>query len=163
MSEPHELSTATFGAGCFWGVEAHFRTLEGVIDAAAGYMGGTRDNPSYEEVCTGRTGHVEVVQLRYDPKTINYQRLLEAFWALHDPTQHNRQGADIGTQYRSVVFYHDAAQRDVAESMKQALNASGRYADPVVTAIEPATEFWRAEEYHQQYLAKQGGQCAITG
>lgn len=156
------MKTATFAAGCFWGVEARFRQLDGVVDAAAGYMGGTLERPTYEDVCTGETGHAEAVQLRYDPGLIDYERLLETFWTLHDPTQINRQGPDVGPQYRSVVFYHDEAQRDAAERMKRALDDSGRFGAPVVTRIEPAAAFWRAEDYHQQYLAKRGGgQCAI--
>lgn len=156
------MNTATFAAGCFWGVEARFRELEGVVDASVGYMGGTRERPSYEDVCRGDTGHAEVVQLSYDPEAISYDGLLEAFWEMHNPTQLNRQGPDMGTQYRSVVFYHDEAQREAAERVKQALDSSGRFSGPVVTAIEPAATFWRAEDYHQQYLAKQGGgQCAI--
>lgn len=154
------MNTATFAAGCFWGVEARFRRLEGVVDAAAGYMGGTRERPSYEEVCRGDTGHAEVIQLSYDPGIVGYEELLDAFWEMHDPTQLNRQGPDVGAQYRSAVFYHDEAQREAAEERKRALDSSGRYAGPVVTAIEPAGVFWRAEDYHQRYLEK-GGRCAI--
>ena len=145
---------ATFGAGCFWGVEVEFRNVAGVHDAAVGYMGGTLENPSYEAVCTDRTGHAEVVQVDFDPDELTYEELVEKFFELHDPTQLNRQGPDVGTQYRSVIFFHSDEQRDAAERLKQ--RAAERVDRPVVTAIEPASEFWRAEEYHQQYLVKRG-------
>lgn len=148
--------TATFGAGCFWGVEAAFRQLEGVAPTAVGYMGGTRENPTYADVCTDRTGHAEVVQVHYEPARISYEDLLDVFWSSHDPTTLNRQGPDIGTQYRSVIFFHDEAQRSASEASKRALEASGRYRKPIVTAIEPASRFWRAEDYHQRYLEKRG-------
>ncbi len=155
------MATATFGAGCFWGVEATFRELD-IIDAAVGYMGGTTDNPTYKEVCTDRTGHVEVVQVEYDPAVIRYETLLEKFWACHNPTQHNRQGPDRGSQYRSVIFYHDERQRESAGKSKQALDESGSLDKPVATKIEPAATFWRAEEYHQRYLEKHGrAHCRI--
>lgn len=147
---------ATFGAGCFWGVEETFRQTPGVTDTAVGYMGGTLQNPTYEMVCTDSTGHAEVVQVTYDPDKVSYDQLLKIFWDNHNPTTVNRQGPDIGTQYRSVIFYHDDEQKSVAETSKAELEASGKWKQPVVTAIEPAKEFWKAEEYHQQYLAKRG-------
>ena len=147
---------ATFGAGCFWGVEHNFRQVEGVADAAVGYAGGDVDNPGYRQVCSGTTGHTEVVQLRYDPDKVGYEKLLEVFWSTHDPTTPNRQGPDVGWQYRSVVFYHDEEQKAAAEKMKQELDESGRFKNPIVTAIEPAPTFWRAEEYHQRYYEKNG-------
>jgi len=147
---------ATFGAGCFWGVEAAFRQLEGVTATAVGYEGGHLDNPTYEEVCRKGTGHAEVVEVTYDPERISYDDLLDVFWHKHDPTQLNRQGWDVGDQYRSVVFAHDEEQRVAAERSKAAQDASGRHRGPVVTAIEPAQTFYRAEDYHQRYLEKQG-------
>ncbi len=150
------MATATFGAGCFWGVEAAFRQVNGVTSTAVGYEGGTLARPSYEEVCTDRTGHAEVVQVEYDPTQVSYDALLDVFWENHDPTTLNRQGPDIGTQYRSVIFYHTDEQKAAAEASRERLNSSGRYKRPVVTEIKPATEFYRAEEYHQQYLEKRG-------
>jgi len=150
------LAEATFGAGCFWGVEELFRKVDGVLSTAVGYMGGTKENPTYEEVCTDKTGHAEVVHLEYDPSVVSYERLLELFWENHNPTTLNRQGPDIGTQYRSVIFYHTPEQKESAEQSKQALEASGKWKDPIVTRIEPATTFYRAEEYHQRYLQKRG-------
>lgn len=147
---------AMFGAGCFWGVEEAFRQVEGVVSTAVGYAGGTLEHPTYEDVCSDRTGHAEVVQVEYDPQRVSYERLLEVFWGIHDPTTLNRQGPDVGTQYRSVIFYHDAEQGALARASKERLERSGRYARPIVTQIEPAPTFWRAEEYHQQYLAKRG-------
>jgi peptide-methionine (S)-S-oxide reductase len=147
---------ATFGAGCFWGVEAAFRKIPGVIATAVGYSGGHVENPSYRQVCSDNTGHVEVVEVEYDAAKVSFEQLLAVFWENHDPTQVNRQGPDIGSQYRSVIFYHDEAQKTAAEASKAALNASGRYRRPIATAIEPAATFWRAEEYHQQYLEKRG-------
>jgi peptide-methionine (S)-S-oxide reductase len=147
---------ATFGAGCFWGVEATFRQVKGVTDAAVGYMGGTLDHPTYEDVCTDRTGHAEVVQVDYDPAQVSYEQLLDVFWANHNPTTLNRQGPDVGRQYRSVVFYHTPEQQAAAAAARDKLQASGRFARPVVTQIEPAATFWRAEEYHQRYLEKHG-------
>ncbi|MGA7797116.1 MAG: peptide-methionine (S)-S-oxide reductase MsrA [Methanoregula sp.] len=152
-----ELETATFGAGCFWGVEAAFRNVPGVMGTEVGYAGGTTKNPRYEEVCTGRTGHAEVVRLLYDPGVVTYEDLLATFWSIHDPTQKNRQGPDIGTNYRSVIFYHTPDQKQIATRSKEGLDRSGRFKRPVVTEIVPATEFWRAEEYHQQYHEKHGG------
>jgi peptide-methionine (S)-S-oxide reductase len=145
---------ATFGAGCFWGVEAAFRQLEGVTATAAGYEGGTLENPTYEDVCSHTTGHAEVVEVTYDPEQISYEQLLDVFWAKHDPTQLNRQGWDIGDQYRSVVFFHDAEQQEAAVRSKAEQQA--RHPAPVVTQIEPAQTFYVAEDYHQQYLEKQG-------
>jgi peptide-methionine (S)-S-oxide reductase len=153
---------ATFGAGCFWGVEAEFREIPGVVDALVGYEGGHTENPSYKDVCTDRTGHAEVVQVEYDPSRVSYDRLLDAFWQMHDPTQVNRQGPDFGTQYRTVIFYHTPEQEQIARASKARLEASGRFKRPIATQIEPAREFYRAEECHQQYLAKRGlRQCHI--
>ena len=145
---------ATFGAGCFWGVEVAFRNVPGVTDTAVGYMGGTVTNPTYEQVCTDRTGHAEVVQVKYDPEEVSYEQLLDTFWEEHDPTQMNRQGPDVGSQYRSVVFFHTPEQQEQAVASKARVQAQSD--DPVVTEIVPASDFWRAEEYHQQYLVKRG-------
>jgi peptide-methionine (S)-S-oxide reductase len=145
---------ATFGAGCFWGVEVAFRNVPGVTDTAVGYMGGTVANPTYEEVCTDRTGHAEVVQVEYDPDEVSYEQLLDTFWAEHDPTQRNRQGPDVGSQYRSVVFFHSPEQQEQALASKARIQ--GQNGDTVVTEIVPASDFWRAEDYHQQYLVKRG-------
>lgn len=150
------MATATFGAGCFWGVEEAFRRIDGVTETAVGYMGGHLDNPTYQDVCSGRTGHAEVVQVEYDPEKVGYDQLLEVFWSSHDPTQLNRQGPDFGTQYRSAIFYHTLEQQEAAEASKQLQEASGRFRRPIVTQIVPAATFWRAEDYHQQYLAKRG-------
>lgn len=150
------MEKATFGAGCFWGVEATFRQIPGVRSTAVGYMGGTLQNPTYKDVCTDRTGHAEVVQVEYDPSKVSYDELLSVFWANHDPTQLNRQGPDVGTQYRSVIFFHNPQQEAAAKASKEKLQASGHYKRPIVTAIVPAEEFWRAEDYHQQYLEKRG-------
>ncbi len=149
------MERATFAAGCFWGVEEAFRTLPGVVETAVGYMGGTTEQPTYQQVCSGATGHAEVVEVIFDPAQISYGQLLERFWSKHNPTSLNRQGWDIGTQYRSAIFYHNAEQHRQAEEAKKALEASGVYAEPVVTEIAPAGTFWRAEEYHQQYIRKQ--------
>ncbi|HSL19812.1 MAG TPA: peptide-methionine (S)-S-oxide reductase MsrA [Methylomirabilota bacterium] len=145
---------ATFGAGCFWGVEMSFRRIDGVIDTEVGYAGGHTENPSYQEVCSHTTGHAEVVQVEFDPARVSYEELLDAFFAMHDPTQVNRQGPDVGDQYRSVIFTHSEDQRRAAEARKAELDASGRFPRPVATAIEPAPTLWRAEEYHQQYMEK---------
>ena len=150
------MAKATFGAGCFWGVEARFRQVPGVIDTAVGYSGGTVANPTYEQVCTGRTGHAEVVQIEYDPDRVTYEQLLDVFWNCHDPTTLNRQGPDVGTQYRSVIFFHTPEQQAAAEASKRALQESGRFPRPIVTEIAPAGPFYRAEEYHQRYLEKHG-------
>jgi len=145
---------ATFGAGCFWGVEAAFRQLDGVTKTEVGYEGGTLENPTYEDVCSHTTGHAEVVQVTYDPERISYEQLLEVFWAKHDPTQLNRQGWDIGDQYRSVILFEDDEQREVAVRSKA--QEQTRHAKPVVTQIESASTFYVAEDYHQQYLEKRG-------
>jgi peptide-methionine (S)-S-oxide reductase len=145
---------ATFGAGCFWGVEAAFRQLEGVTKTRVGYSGGHMDNPTYEDVCSHTTGHAEVVEVTYDPERISYDDLLQVFWAKHDPTQLNRQGWDIGDQYRSVIFFHDPAQQEAAVRSKA--EEQTRHAKPVVTQVEPAQSFYEAEDYHQQYLEKRG-------
>jgi len=151
------LQKATFGAGCFWGVEAEFRQLpKGVVSTAVGYEGGTMKNPTYRDVCTDRTGHAEVVEVEYDPEKVSYEDLLKVFWANHDPTTLNRQGPDVGTQYRSVIFYHTPEQQAAALASKEKLEKSGRYRRPIVTEVVPATSFYRAEEYHQQYLEKRG-------
>ena len=156
------MAQATFGAGCSWGVEVAFRRVPGVVDTAVGYAGGTAANPSYEQVCTGRTGHAEVVQVEYDPEKVSYEQLLDVFWANHDPTQLNRQGPDYGTQYRSVIFHHDEAQEQAARAAKEALQASGRSRRPIVTQVEPFTTFYPAEDYHQRYLEKRGlASCAL--
>jgi peptide-methionine (S)-S-oxide reductase len=147
---------ATFGAGCFWGVEASFRELPGVLNATSGYAGGHMENPTYKDVCTDRTGHAEVVEVEFDPAQITYDQLLQAFWNLHDPTQVNRQGPDHGTQYRTVIFFHSPEQEETAKASKQRLAESGKFSRPIATAIEPAQTFYPAEEYHQQYLAKRG-------
>jgi peptide-methionine (S)-S-oxide reductase len=150
------MEKATFGAGCFWGVEVAFRNVAGVTDVAVGYAGGSVDHPTYEQVCSDRTGHAEVVEVTFDPAKVSYTELLDVFWASHDPTQLNRQGPDVGSQYRSAIFVHDDAQREAAEKSKAAEDASGRHRRPIVTTIEDAPTFWRAEEYHQQYLPKRG-------
>jgi peptide-methionine (S)-S-oxide reductase len=150
----------TFGAGCFWGVEAAFDRVPGVISTEVGYMGGMLKNPTYEDVCTGTTGHAEVVQVTYDPEIVNYGHLLDIFWSVHDPTQLNRQGPDIGTNYRSVIFYDDAEQGKIARKSKENLEVSGKFGfGRIMTTIQPATEFYRAEEYHQHYHKKHGGSC----
>jgi peptide-methionine (S)-S-oxide reductase len=145
---------ATFGAGCFWGVEAAFRQIEGVTQTRVGYAGGTLDNPTYEDVCSHTTGHAEVVEVTYDPEQVSYDDLLEVFWHKHDPTQLNRQGWDIGDNYRSVIFFHDDEQHEAAVASKAREQAS--WSKPIVTQIEPAQSFWEAEDYHQQYLEKRG-------
>jgi len=151
---------ATFGAGCFWGVEAAFRRLEGVTKTRVGYAGGRVDNPSYQQVCYDDTGHAEVVEVTYDEDKIPYEQLLAVFWAEHDPTQLNRQGPDVGEQYRSAIFVHDAEQRAAAEASKERVQA--RITKPVVTQIEDAPPFWEAEDYHQQYLEKRGlASCTV--
>src|SRR5438067_4261327 len=143
-----ETEKATFGAGCFWGVEETRRKLTGVVDTAVGYAGGSKENPTYEDVCTDETGHAEVVQVEFDPAKISYRQLLDVFWANHDPTTRNRQGPDVGKQYRSVIFYHSPEQKAEAEATKNALEKTGRFKRPIVTEIEPAGNFYRAEEYH---------------
>jgi len=156
------MEEATFGAGCFWGVEATFRQVEGVAGTAVGYMGGTLKNPTYQDVCTDRTGHAEVVHVEYDPSKVSFDQLLDVFWENHDPTTLNRQGPDVGTQYRSVIFFHTPQQEAAAKASKERLQSSGKYKRPIVTEIVPAAEFWRAEDYHQQYLEKRGlAHCRI--
>ena len=150
---------AAFGAGCFWGVEERYRQVPGVLETAVGYMGGTTENPSYEQVCNDTTGHAEVVHLTFDPAVVSYEALLKLFWENHNPTTLNRQGPDFGTQYRSVIFTYSDAQRTQAEASKAALEASKKWRDPIVTEIVPASSFYRAEEYHQKYLLKNGGTC----
>lgn len=155
------MGTATFAAGCFWGVEAAFRRVEGVTRTEVGYTGGDVADPTYEDVCTGRTGHAEAVRVEFDEEEVSYDRLLEVFWAVHDPTQVNRQGPDIGTQYRSAVFFADPGQETAARASLATVQA--RLDRPIATEITPAKEFWRAEEYHQRYLAKRGQDaCATT-
>lgn len=151
-----KLDTATFGAGCYWCVEAQFQLLDGVVSVASGFSGGTVKNPSYKEVCTGSTGHAEVCQVVYDTTKLSFADMLEAFWLSHDPTQLNRQGNDVGTQYRSVIFYHNEKQHQDAEEYKKKLNASGAYENPVVTEISPFTIFYKAEDYHQNYFNENG-------
>ena len=151
------MATATFGAGCFWGVEEAFRRTPGVTETAVGYTGGQTENPTYEAVCTDRTGHAEAVQVEFDPSQISYDQLLDLFWQIHDPTTLNRQGPDVGTQYRSVIFYHDEDQKAAATASMERLRASGTFRRPIVTQLVPATTFWRAEEYHQKYAQKHGG------
>ena len=150
---------ATFGAGCFWGVEVAFRKVKGVVSTTVGYSGGSSKNPTYKDVCSGRTGHAEVVQVEYDPSKTSYEELLNVFWGVHDPTQMNRQGPDVGTQYRSAIFFYNAEQEDAAKAAKAHLEKSGRYRKPIVTEIIPASEFYMAEEYHQQYFEKHGMTC----
>jgi len=150
------MEIATFGAGCFWGVEAALRQVKGVLATTVGYAGGTLDNPTYEDVCTDKTGHAEVVQVEYDPARVSYEELLDVFWSSHDPTTLNRQGPDLGTQYRSVIFCHTPEQQAAATASKERLATSGKHRRPIVTEIAAAATFWRAEEYHQQYLEKRG-------
>lgn len=145
---------ATFGAGCFWCVEDVFRNTKGVVSTQVGYAGGWKENPTYEEVCTDMTGHAEVVQVEYDPEQIQYENLLDVFWNSHDPTTLNRQGPDVGKQYRSVIFYHDVKQEEAAKQSMQRMQNSGKFSKKIVTEIKPAPTFYRAEEYHQQYYAK---------
>lgn len=164
MGDPMEkgsLSKATFGAGCFWGVEKIFSKVPGVVSIRVGYAGGTLSNPDYELVCTGRTGHAEAVEVTYDPSRVSYEELLTLFWEWHDPTTLNRQGPDVGTQYRSVIFTHDEEQRRAAERSKKLLEEAKVFGRPIVTEIVPAGQFYLAEEYHQQYLKKNpGGYCS---
>ena len=150
------METATFGAGCFWGVEESFRQIPGVLDTAVGYLGGRTANPTYQDVCTDETGHAEVVQVTYDPAKVSYDQLLNVFWESHDPTTLNRQGPDIGTQYRSAIFFHSPEQERLARASKEKMQAAGKFRRPIVTEITPASTFYRAEDYHQKYLAKRG-------
>ena len=148
------VTTATFAAGCFWGVEARFREVPGVIDAVVGYTGGTVDQPTYKQVCTGTTGHAEVVEVTFDDEVVTYEQLVDVFFSIHNPTTLNRQGPDRGTQYRSAIFFHDEEQRATAEEFMESLEGTGRWSGPVVTELKPAETFWRAEDYHQRYLEK---------
>jgi len=159
-----ELEKATFGTGCFWCTEAMYNSLDGVISAISGYEGGYKANPTYKEVCTGTTGHAECVEVTFDPSKVSYQELLQAFFRSHDPTTLNRQGADVGTQYRSVIFYHNDQQKRLAETAKEELNKAGAYNDPIVTEISPASTFYKAEAYHQNYFANNPNQgyCAFV-
>jgi peptide-methionine (S)-S-oxide reductase len=155
-TEIQTTEKATFGAGCFWGVEAAFRQIKGVKSTAVGFMGGHQDNPSYEDVCYRKTGHAEVVEVEFDPALVSYETLLNVFWENHDPTTLNRQGPDIGDQYRSAVFYNTPDQQTAAEASKQRLETEGRHRRPIVTEITPVATFYVAEDYHQQYLEKRG-------
>jgi peptide-methionine (S)-S-oxide reductase len=158
------MEQATLAAGCFWGVEAELRAVPGVVETKVGYTGGTTDQPTYEQVCSGRTGHAEAVWLRFDPARVSYEKLLDVFWKLHDPTTMNRQGPDIGSQYRSAIFFHEPAQHAAAEASRDRLAASGIYRRPIVTQIVPAVTFYPAEEYHQRYLEKNGlANCHVPG
>src|SRR3954462_12676029 len=148
------METATFGAGCFWGVEESFRQVPGVVDTAVGYLGGHTQNPSYQDVCTDETGHAEVVQVTYDPARVGYEQLLDVFWSAHDPTTPNQQGPDVGSQYRSAIFFHSPEQERLPRASKKKPKAPRKFRRPIVTEITPASTFYRAEDYHQQYLAK---------
>jgi peptide methionine sulfoxide reductase msrA/msrB len=161
-SRPLRRETAYFAAGCFWGVEHYFQQGPGVLDAVSGYMQGRVENPTYRQVITGNTGHAETVMVVFDPDRISYRRLLEAFFVMHDPTQLNRQGPDVGTQYRSGIWTVNEEQQRQAEAYIQELSASGRYRRPIVTQVEPARTFWRAEDYHQNYIATTGAACHVT-
>jgi len=157
-----QTEKATFGAGCFWGVEEMFRNVKGVLSTSVGYVGGTQEDPTYQDVCTDKTGHAEVVELEFDPSQVSYDQLLEVFWSNHNPTTLNRQGPDVGTQYRSVILYHSPEQKSAAAALKEKVEKSGRFNRAIVTQIEPASKFWRAEDYHQRYLQKRGqSHCAI--
>lgn len=156
------MEKATFGAGCFWGVEHFFRDVPGVSEAVSGYAGGAVANPTYRQVCSGATNHAEVVEVTFDPAKVSYAALVDLFFKMHDPTQLNRQGPDHGTQYRSAIFTHSPEQARVAQERLDAAKASGRYRKPIVTVIEPAQAFWRAEDYHQRYFEKNGGSCHVS-
>ena len=158
MDKPKQTDTATLGAGCFWCVEAVFQNLNGVVSVTSGYSGGAVKNPSYKEVCTGQTGHAEVCNVVYDPSKVSFDEILEVFWKTHDPTTMNQQGNDVGTQYRSAIFYHTQEQKELAEKYKQELNASGAFDNPIVTEIAPYTNFYKAEDYHQNYFNENGDQ-----
>jgi peptide-methionine (S)-S-oxide reductase len=164
MEEKSTLDTATFGEGCFWCSEAIFKRLKGVESVISGYSGGTTENPTYEQVCTGKTGHAEVCQIIYNPKIISFDDLLQVFWKTHNPTTLNKQGADVGTQYRSVIFYHNEAQKKKAEYYKDELNKSGAWKEPIVTEISPFAVFYKAEDYHQDYFEKNPhqGYCSFV-
>jgi peptide-methionine (S)-S-oxide reductase len=150
------MATATFAAGCFWGVEAAFREVDGVDSTRVGYTGGTFDHPTYNDVCSGRTGHAESVEVTFDPERVSYESLLDVFWEVHDPTTLNRQGPDVGPQYRSAIFFHDSQQEAAARESRKRQQESGKYRRDVVTEITPASTFWEAEEYHQRYFEKNG-------
>src|SRR5574341_1677671 len=150
------MEKATLAAGCFWGVEAAFRKVKGVVSTSVGYTGGSFKDPTYEDVCSGKTGHAEAVEVEYDPSRVSYDELLTVFWENHDPTTLNRQGPDVGTQYRSAIFFHTPEQRVAAIASKEKLQNSGRYTNPIATEITPASQFYRAEDYHQQYFEKRG-------
>jgi len=156
------MEKALFGAGCFWGVEDFFRQVPGAIDAVSGYAGGTTDNPTYRQVCNDETYHAEVVEVTFDPAKVSYRTLVELFFRMHNPTQKNRQGPDVGTQYRSVIFTHSDDQARVAAEEKAKAEASGKWKQPVVTQIEPAPTFWKAEDHHQRYFEKHGGHCHVS-
>jgi peptide-methionine (S)-S-oxide reductase len=163
MAGEKQLEKATFAAGCFWGIEASFQQVDGVVDTAVGYTGGKKEHPTYEQVCSGTTGHAEAVEVTFDPARVTYDQLLSVFWSIHDPTQVNRQGPDIGTNYRSAIFYHTPAQKAAAEASKGALARSGKFGGrPIATEIAPASTFWRAEEYHQRYFEKHGFTCHVV-
>lgn len=153
-SNPERIEKATFGAGCFWGIQAAFDKVQGVVSTVVGYAGGILKNPSYEDVCSAQTGHAEVVQIEYDPTNVSYEKLLDVFWQIHDPTTPNRQGLDVGSQYRSIIFFHSPEQETIAKMSKAKLQDSGTFAEAIVTEIAPATAFYRAEAYHQNYLKK---------
>jgi peptide-methionine (S)-S-oxide reductase len=155
------MEKATFAAGCFWGIEDAFRQVKGVTDAAAGYTGGTLESPTYEDVCRDTTGHAEAVQVEFDPAQVSYDELLALFWRMHDPTTPNRQGPDVGSQYRSAIFVHGPEQEAAARASKAKQDESGRHRRPIVTEITPASRFWRAEDYHQRYNEKHGRSCRI--
>ncbi|MDX1385928.1 MAG: peptide-methionine (S)-S-oxide reductase MsrA [Thermoanaerobaculia bacterium] len=150
------MEKATFAAGCFWGVEAAFRQLDGVLSTRVGYTGGTAERPTYKDVCSGATGHAEAVEVTYDPERVSYEALLEAFWSNHDPTTRDRQGPDVGSQYRSAIFFHSGEQQRAAAASRDRLTEEGRFRRPIVTQLVPAATFWEAEDYHQQYLEKRG-------
>jgi len=156
------MEKALFGAGCFWGVEDFFRQVPGVSDAVSGYAGGTTENPTYKQVCHDETYHAEVVEVTFDPAKVSYRTLVELFFRMHNPTQKNRQGPDVGTQYRSVIFIHGDEQARIAQEEKAKVEASGKWKQPVVTQIEPAPTFWKAEDYHQRYFEKHGGHCHVS-
>ncbi|HWC63869.1 MAG TPA: peptide-methionine (S)-S-oxide reductase MsrA [Rhizomicrobium sp.] len=156
------MEKALFGAGCFWGVEDFFRQVPGVSEAVSGYAGGTTQNPSYKQVCRGDTNHAEVVEVTFDPAKVSYGRLVDLFFKMHNPTQLNRQGPDFGTQYRSVIFTHGEEQARIARERLEAAKAGGRWKAPIVTQVEPAPAFWRAEDYHQRYFEKHGGACHVS-
>jgi len=156
------MEKALFGAGCFWGVEDFFLQVPGVSDAVSGYAGGTSERPTYKQVCAGDTNHAEVVEVSFDPAKVSYASLVDLFFKMHNPTQLNRQGPDVGTQYRSVIFTHGPEQERIAKERLEAAKASGRYTKPIVTRIEPAPAFWRAEDYHQRYFQKHGGSCHVS-